>query len=131
MPTPAPRPTVALVSCDGTLLALLQRMFELSEAHVAAYFLSRPFPDSSQVSAFLDQHAPGVVVFDLVPPYADSLRYVQQLQQTGAGRRFLLTTQDAAALLEATGETGVLHVTRDITQLAELGRVVRSALAEQ
>ena len=108
------------------MLFVLERMFELSGATV----VSTDLDDAERMTAFLREHDPDVIVYDIPPPYEQQWDTVRRLREGAGGRnrRFVLTTTDKRALEQQLGRTDALEVTRDISQLAALGQTVRAIL---
>jgi len=112
MVSPTSAPLVAIFNADPQVIALLS-------AALGAEGLNT-FPGNSlaiqhgeqDLLAYLDQHDPQVVVWDIVPPYAEHWQFLQLVQNLRAmeGRGFVVTAIDKAALAGSAGSAATIHV---------------------
>jgi DNA-binding NarL/FixJ family response regulator len=60
---------------------------------------------------FIRQHDPSVIVYDLVPPYDRSWKYLESLRHTDYmnGRQFVLTSVNAARAREVVGSSEMVY----------------------
>ncbi len=60
---------------------------------------------------FIRQHDPSVIVYDLVPPYDRSWKYLESLRHTDfmEGRQFVLTSVNVARATEVVGSSELVY----------------------
>ena len=81
--------------------------------------------------AFLEQEDPRVVIYDLAPPFKESLSFLRLIMSStaAAGRAFVLTTTNRAGLEEVAGETGSIELLGKPYDLDQIVSAVRRAAA--
>lgn len=62
--------------------------------------------------AFLKEHDPRVIIYDIAPPYEENWRFLQLLKdsQEAQGRQFILTTTNKAVLERLVGQTDAIEI---------------------
>jgi CheY-like chemotaxis protein len=80
--------------------------------------------------AFLQQHEPAAIIYDIAPPYAENWNFLRLIRdmETARGRAFVLTTTNRRALEETVGPTDAREVIGKPYDLAEIVDAVRTAL---
>jgi CheY-like chemotaxis protein len=102
--TPKP-PVVAVFNSSDDMVELLRVLFERHGFVVVTGHISAIRKGEFDLSAFVRQHQPDVVVYDVVPPYDRQWRFLDHLRQTTALKPipFVLTSSNAAATRELAG----------------------------
>ncbi|MBI2760122.1 MAG: PAS domain-containing protein [Chloroflexi bacterium] len=133
-----PLPDIVLFHADPDLRFVIQRMLELAGQIVAAPRRQTDHRDPAAILALVRRYNPPLVVYDV--PLSNAGHWaaaVEARRRDERERSWLLTTADRRALAATLQEVAraelanVLEVTRDIGQLAALGRAVRGVMAEQ
>ena len=84
----------------------------------------------TNLTDFVKVHKPRVIVFDLVPPYDSSYRFVEHLRETGIldGSRFVLTSTNPKRVQELAGMTEeVFEIVGKPYDLDQITRAVKEA----
>jgi len=99
-------PIVAVVNSNEDIVEMLCMALESAgitavPGHVIDFKRGR-----ADFRAFVEQHNPAVIVYDLAPPYRDNWQFLQELSHSEAGknRRFVLTTTNKKKVAEAAGQ---------------------------
>jgi CheY-like chemotaxis protein len=102
-PEPSAAPiVVAIVDTNPEIVRLLRVHLE-SSGFVA---IDMPVEDIktgvTNVKSMIDQHDPRVIVYDIAPPYEQSLRFLEHLRAATdfKGRQFVLTAVNVRAVRE-------------------------------
>jgi CheY-like chemotaxis protein len=125
---PASGPLVAILNHDDELTRSVCEAFEAEGFRTVGGRIPAPPGGHEEVIAFLDEHDPDVVVFDLVQPYADyveTLRAVRRVSHSKP-RVFVLTTTNRRALAKY-GIAKAVEL-REPEDLADLTEAVRRAV---
>ena len=99
-------PVVALFNASDDTVAMVEEMLATSGIHC---LVNCRFADLKKgvvnFGAYLREHDPHVVIFDISPPYAQNWAFFKQFREDGAmkGRGLVLTTTNKDRLDEAAG----------------------------
>ena len=103
---------VAVVNTNDDLVnvlrnALVAEGFNVVTAHIRDIKAGR-----QDFSAFLREHAPAVVIYDLAIPYEDNWTFLETLRQLPEARkqRFILTTVNKRVLAQRIGRQDVIEL---------------------
>ena len=129
MAAPKRLPVLAIVNASEEITRMLAALFRLEGFRVVTAIpadLTRGQPDPS---AFLRQHEPAVVVWDISIPYEDHWAFFQSVQASDAGRarRFVLTTTNKRVLDRLVGPTPAQEIVGKPYDLEALVAAVRRA----
>lgn len=125
-------PLVAIVNGNEDTVEMLRTTLQqsgftaIATAHVRDIKLGR-----LDLLAFLEQHDPKVIIYDITIPYEENWRFLQLLMTSDAmqGRRFVLTTTNKRALEGMVGEkTEVQEIVGKPYDLEQIVEAVRKAL---
>ena len=103
---------VAIFNSNDDTIELLRMCLELQGFVVSSGHLADIKRGKFDLSAFLTQHRPDAIIYDLAPPYEQSWNLLKRLRDDGplAGYKILLTTTNARRVEEVIGLTEVLEV---------------------
>ena len=121
---------VAIVNGNDDVVEMLRLSFEQAGFVVVSVHVDAIKRGATNLTDFVRAHKPQVIVFDLVPPYDRSYRFIEQLRQTQVlnGCQFVLTStnQTRAQELARTAEE-VYEVVGKPCDLEQITRAVKEA----
>lgn len=123
-------PVVAIVNTNPDLVRLLRMAFEKAGFIVFEIFIEDIKLGTANVDAFLSQHDPKVIVYDLAPPYDVNWRFLDHLRTaTGfKGRQFVLTSVNVRNAEQVVkDDESVYEIVGEEKDIAEVVRAVREA----
>ena len=99
-------PVVAVINSNDDVVEMLRLSFEQAGFVVVSAHVDAIKRGETSLTDFVKVHKPQVIVFDLVPPYDSSYRFVEHLRETGIldGSRFVLTSTNPKRVQELAGE---------------------------
>jgi DNA-binding NarL/FixJ family response regulator len=121
-------PVVAVVNTNPDLVELLKARIEAAGFVVLVLHIAE-IRAGLDLQAVLAQHDPKVIVYDVVAPYGRNWRFLEHLRATLlAGRRFVLTSPNAAALQRVIGrDEAIYEIVEDGADLDVIVQAVREA----
>jgi len=129
---PAPA-TVAVVNSNEDVVELLRVALERAGFVVVSAHVDEIRRGRQSLSDLVTAHEPRVLIYDLVPPYDRNWRFLEHLQTAPAmqGRRFIITSANAAAARELSGASAdVYEVLGKPYDIDEIVKVVARAVAQ-
>jgi DNA-binding NarL/FixJ family response regulator len=122
------QPVVAVINTNPDLVELLKARIEAAGFVVLVMHLAE-IRAGLDLGAIVSQHDPQVIVFDIVMPYERNWRFLEHLRSTALqGRRFVLTTPNAAALRRLIGrDEAVYEIIDDVADVDAIVQAVREA----
>lgn len=106
------QPLVAIFnSCNEAIAAICAALERQGFATVSAR-LTDIQNGTLDLVAFIDEHDPDAVVYDLPRPYEQHWNFLRLMKETDSlkDRRWVLTTTDREALVAAVGATDVVEI---------------------
>ena len=126
----APRATIAIFNAsDDTVDVLAEQLQHLS--HVVRAYLREFRQGKHDIGAFIREHDPRVVIWDVSVPYYRNWAFLQKVRSTPTleGRHLIVTTPNAAVLRDIVGgETGAIEIGDRSEDLERLLVVVSASL---
>jgi CheY-like chemotaxis protein len=107
-----PRPKViAIFNTSPDTVDLLRFVFERAGYAVVSAFTWELRDSHVDVEAFVRQHQPDVIVYDVAPPYIENWRLFQHFKAMPVlrGIKFVITTTHVKHVREIAGEEPELH----------------------
>lgn len=127
-----PRPVVALFNASDDTVEMVQRMLDVSGIHC---LVSCHFADlrkgTVNFAAYLLEHQPQVVIFDISPPYEQNWTFFRTLRDNPAmnGRGLVLTTTNKDRLDEVVGhDSSAIEIVGKPYDRAEIMAAIDGAL---
>jgi DNA-binding NarL/FixJ family response regulator len=125
-------PVIAIINTSEELTELFQHLLARDGYRIVvayAHDLKRGEPSPE---AFLREHDPAVVIWDIAIPYEENWAFFQDV--TGAevsqGRHFILTTTNKPVLERLVGPTGAMEIVGKPFDLADLRQAIHHAVAQ-
>ena len=121
MPPLNDRPTViAVINSTPDIVEMLRVAFEHAGFVVVSTFTYLIRAGEVDVEAFIRQHEPQVIVYDIAPPYASNWNLFRHLRQLPAlrGRRFVITSTNPRRLRE------LAEVEQEVFEIVEIPYVI-------
>jgi len=106
-------PVVGILNSNDDVVELLRLALEQAGLVVVSAHVDAVKRGDVSLADFLKQHGPDVVIYDLVPPYDRSWRFLQHLRETiASGQRFVITSTNPkrAAELAAASEKDIFEI---------------------
>jgi CheY-like chemotaxis protein len=126
-------PVVAIINSNDDVVEMLRLAFEQAGLVVVSAHSDKIRWGKTSLADFVREHSPSVILYDLVPPYDVSYRFVEHLRQTDLLRdaRFVLTSTNPARARELTGTSEEVHeVLGKPYDIDEITQSVVKALSE-
>jgi len=123
---------VAIFNSSDDLLFMLRMLFEQNGFVTAVGHVNDLRNGALDLTAFVNQYRPAVVVYDLVPPYAQQWSFLDHLRHNSplGGRPFVLTSTNARMARELAGRTeSVIEVLGRPFDFEELLHAVQRAVS--
>ena len=121
---------VMIFNSSDDIVELLKALFEREGFIVLAAHVDDVRRGRIDVQAFIEQHQPVAVLYDLIPPYDRHGRFLDHLRDSRAlrGRLFVITSANAVAAREiAKPSEDVLELTGRPSELDAIVRLVTRA----
>ena len=99
------KPTVAIFNTNDDLVELLRAAIEGAGFVAVSGHIDDARRGTLLLSAFVEEHNPKVIVYDIAPPYDRHWAFLQHVREQPymAGRQFVLTTTNVARVRENIG----------------------------
>src|SRR5690349_5556470 len=98
-------PVVAILNSNDDVVEMLRFALEQAAFVVVSGHVDKIRRGEQRLADFVDEHNPAVIVYDLVPPYDRSWRFLEHLRAGPSlrGRRFVVTSTNVERATEAVG----------------------------
>lgn len=125
-------PVVAIINTSPDVIDMLRIAFEAAGIAAVSTFAHEIREGRVDVDAFIRQHEPKVVVYDVAPPYPNSWLLFQHIASLPVmqGRVFILTSTNRAHVEKLAGvvKLPIFEIVGTPYDLGELVEEVRQAL---
>jgi CheY-like chemotaxis protein len=131
--TPAPSAVpivVAVVDTNPEIVRMLRVSLEQAGFVAISMHIENIKTGEANLKSMLEEHNPKVIIYDIAPPYEQSLRFLDHLRTTTdfRNRRFVLTSVNVRAVQEVVGrEETVYEIVGKDTDILEIVRAVKEA----
>jgi DNA-binding NarL/FixJ family response regulator len=117
-------PVVAVLNTNDDIVEMLRILLEQAGYVVVSAHLDAIRRGEQSLVDFVDEHDPALLIFDLVPPYDRSWRFVEHLIDAPnmRGRKFIVTSTNAARTKEIIGD--VAHVYEIVGKPYDIDQIV-------
>ena len=127
------RPVVAIFNSNDDIVEMLRFALEQAGLIVVSGHVDAIRRGQQRLSDFVEEHNPSAILYDVVPPYDRSWRFLEHLRQTPSlrGRRFVITSTNPQRVREVAGEEHVLEIVGKPHDLEAIVTTVESATRGQ
>ena len=117
-------PVVAILNSNDDLVELLRSLLEQAGFVTVTGHVDEVRRGELDLVNFVKQHEPNVIVYDLVPPYDRSWKYLHLLRDSEPlkGRPFVLTSVNADRASEVVGRSEMVYEV--VGKTTDLDRIV-------
>jgi len=101
-------PVVAIFNSNDDVVEMLRFAIERAGMVVVSGHVDAIRRGEQRLADFVEQHDPAVILYDIVPPYDRSWRFLEHIRDTPSmqGRRFVITSTNAQRVREIVGGAG-------------------------
>lgn len=124
-------PAIAVLNSNDDVVELLRMLLEQAGFVVVSAHLDQIRRGEQSLADFLEEHDPELLIYDLVPPYDRSWRFLEHLREGSnmAGRKFIITSTNAARAREIIGSAEhVYEIVGKPYDIDEIVNAVRRAV---
>jgi DNA-binding response OmpR family regulator len=121
---------VAVINSNPDLVRLLRVNLEAAGFVVVIAHIEDIKTGAADLKAFLEEHDPRIIVYDVAPPYELNWRTLEHLRMDTdlRGRQFVLTTVNVSAVQRIVGtDETVYEVLGEQEDIAQVVRAVKEA----
>jgi hypothetical protein len=116
----------AVINTSPDVVDLLRRAFDAAGIVTVSGFTHQIRDGQIDLEAFLRQHDPDVIVYDIAPPYDANWNFFQHVSgmPAAAGRQFVLTTTNVAHVEKLAGRDQRIY--EIVGKAADIDPIVRA-----
>lgn len=128
----APKPIIAVFNSSSDTVDLLRTALEANGFQTVTGHIPEVKSGQLDFIAFIQDHAPAVIVYDISPPYEANWTFLRLVRSTEpvTSRPFIITTTNKPALDELVGDTHAIEIIGKPYDLQQVVDAVRAALAQ-
>ena len=123
-------PVIALINSTPDVIEMLRIAFEYAGFVVVSTYTFLIRQGEINIEAFIQQHQPEAIVYDIAPPYTSNWQLFEHVCQLPGvkGRPFVLTSTNPARVRElAKTDEAIFEIVETPYQIMQLVDVVRQA----
>ena len=126
----AEKPVIAVFNSSNDTVDLLRTVLEEQGFQTVAGHIPDLKKGELDLVAFIQHHAPSVIVYDISPPYDANWTFLRLVRSSEPvrDRRFVITTTNKPALDKLVGATEAIEIIGKPYDLQQVVAAVRSAL---
>jgi DNA-binding response OmpR family regulator len=127
----AAKPVIAVFNSSDDTVDLLRTYLEEQGFQTVAGHIPDVKKGELDLVAFIEHHAPSVIVYDISPPYDANWTFLRLVRSAAPARnrRFVITTTNKPALDKMVGATDAIEIIGKPYDLRQVAAAVRSALS--
>jgi DNA-binding NarL/FixJ family response regulator len=120
------RPVVAIFNGNEDVVEMLRVALEQVGMVVVSGQIDAVRRGEQRLSDFVEEHDPAAILYDLVPPYDRSWRFLEHLRETPSmrGRRFVITSTNEQRAKDVIG--GAEHVYEVVGKPYDIDAIVKA-----
>ena len=125
------KPVIAVFNSSDDTVDLLRTFLEEQGFQTVVGQIPDVKKGELDLVAFIEHHAPSVIVYDISPPYDANWTFLRLVRSSAPvqDRRFVITTTNKPALDKIVGATEAIEIIGKPYDLNQVAAAIRSALS--